>query len=52
VGLVVVSEEDQQPLLVHRISRDDIYQRQGRAVQVDSTKTRVEPAPLVSALEN
>jgi hypothetical protein len=26
---VVVSEEDQQPLLVHRISRDDIYQRQG-----------------------
>ncbi|EEH55088.1 uncharacterized protein MICPUCDRAFT_19362 [Micromonas pusilla CCMP1545] len=29
VGLVVVSEEDQQPLLVHRISREDIYQRQG-----------------------
>lgn len=29
VGLVVVSEEDQQPLLVHRISREAIYQRQG-----------------------
>ena len=26
---MVVSEEDQQPLLVHRISREDIYQRQG-----------------------
>ncbi len=24
-----MSEEDQQPLLVHRISREDIYQRQG-----------------------
>ena len=26
---MVVSEEDQQPLLVHRISREAIYQRQG-----------------------
>mmetsp|Transcript_36846 Transcript_36846/g.103965 ORF Transcript_36846/g.103965 Transcript_36846/m.103965 type:complete len:862 (+) Transcript_36846:313-2898(+) len=29
VGLVVISEEDTSTLLIHRISRDDIYQRQG-----------------------
>ena len=29
MGLVVVSEDDQQPLLVHRICKEDIYQRQG-----------------------
>eukprot|EP00959_Pyramimonas_sp_CCMP1952_P086611 1811605-Pyramimonas_sp.AAC.2 len=28
-GLVVISEEDTSTLLIHRISRDDIYQRQG-----------------------
>mmetsp|Transcript_33791 Transcript_33791/g.107306 ORF Transcript_33791/g.107306 Transcript_33791/m.107306 type:complete len:340 (+) Transcript_33791:201-1220(+) len=29
VGLVVISEEDTSTLLIHRISREDIYQRQG-----------------------
>ena len=29
VGLVVISEEDTRTLLIHRISREDIYQRQG-----------------------
>lgn len=29
VGLVVISEEDTRTLLIHRISRDDIYQQQG-----------------------
>lgn len=28
VGLVVIDEEDNQTLLVHRISADDIYRRQ------------------------
>jgi len=28
-GLVVISEEDTSTLLIHRISREDIYQRQG-----------------------
>ena len=31
LGLVVVSEEDTRTLLVHRISAEDIYQRQGGA---------------------
>ena len=32
VGLVVISEEDtHRTLLIHRISLDDIYQRQGGA---------------------
>lgn len=28
VGLVVIDESDKETLLVHRISADDIYQRQ------------------------
>jgi hypothetical protein len=30
---VVIDEEDHQPLLIHRISHEDIYQRQGGAWQ-------------------
>ncbi len=41
VGLVVVSEEDQQPLLVHRISREDIYQRQGGDTSIKWTDTDI-----------
>ena len=29
MGLVVVSEEDARTLLVHKVSREDIYNRQG-----------------------
>lgn len=36
VGLVVISEEDTRTLLIHRISREDIYQRQGGASMSDS----------------
>lgn len=34
VGLVVIDEEDNQTLLVHRISADDIYRRQEGAICV------------------
>ncbi len=31
LGLVVISESDSRTLLIHRICREDIYQRQGGA---------------------
>ena len=31
LGLVVISESDSRTLLLHRICREDIYQRQGGA---------------------
>ena len=31
LGLVVIDEDDHQPLLIHRISQNDIYNRQGGA---------------------
>lgn len=36
VGLLVIDEEDNQTLLVHRISADDIYRRQEGAIYVPS----------------
>ena len=39
MGLVVLSEDDEpRTLLIHRISKDDIYQRQGARAAADSAQ--------------
>jgi protein phosphatase-4 regulatory subunit 3 len=41
VGLVVIGEEDTRTLLIHRISREDIYQRQGEDTIITWTDTEL-----------
>ena len=37
LGLIVISESDSRTLLIHRICREDIYQRQGGATLLTSS---------------
>jgi hypothetical protein len=46
MGLVVLSEDEEpRTLLIHRISKDDIYQRQGARSRRQPRRARARAAP-------